>query len=77
MDRLVDPAGGRGPVDDDLPTADSGTQDSETQESGSSADGETEDIESELFSSTREAGVGAVSFEPDTDTDADIGIDAD
>jgi hypothetical protein len=78
MDRLVDPADGRGPVDDGVPTDDSGTPDSDTDDSGSTTKGESEDIESEdieseLYSSTREAGVGAVSFEPDTDsgTDAD------
>ncbi len=57
VDRPVEPAGGTGPADDSrlpdgsVPVYDSGS----------------EDIESELYCSTREAGVGALSFGPVAD----------
>ena len=66
MDRSVDHGGGKGPppdavpIDDGAPVDDGGSVD----DSGPADDGGSEDIETELYSSTREAGVGAVSFGP-------------
>lgn len=52
MDRSVDQGGGNGAVQSVAPAQDGGPAD----------DGGSEDIESELYCSTREAGVGAISF---------------
>ena len=56
MDRSVD-LGGKGPTPDGGAVGDDGTAD----------DGGSEDIEFELYCSTREAGVGTVSFGPIAD----------
>ncbi|HLM96056.1 MAG TPA: hypothetical protein VK283_07055 [Acidimicrobiales bacterium] len=57
MDRSVGQGGGNGAVQGVAPAQDGGTAD----------DGGSEDIESELYCSTREAGVGVVSFGPVAD----------